>query len=104
MRPPIAGSTLLSAHPAGMRRCGYDTRSMPGQESNPESKLRIRLMPALCMTATCNASLADRSCRVSSSERDHTADTRLRGERDHTADTRLNQALLFTAASKARCQ
>ena len=69
MRPPIAGSTLLSAHPAGMRRCGYDTRSMPGQESNPESKLRIRLMPALCMTATCNASLADRSCRVSSSER-----------------------------------
>ena len=33
---------------------------MPGKESNPESKLRIRSMPCFSMIETCTASRADR--------------------------------------------
>ena len=35
-------------------------RSIPGQVSNPPSKLRMRLVPAFRITATCKASRAER--------------------------------------------
>ena len=38
----------------------HATRSIPGQASNPRSKLRMRLIPAVRMVATCRASRAER--------------------------------------------
>ena len=38
----------------------YDSRVIPGKESNPESKLRIRSMPCFSMIERCTASRAER--------------------------------------------
>ena len=55
---PLRKFRVLGSSPAGTRR-SQDKREIPGTPSNPRSKLKILLIPWICMTATWSASRAD---------------------------------------------